>query len=146
MGGTGDIKLVDSYGIRGAFNHNWDPYWSSSAWAGAAAVRYNGNSGDLTTAKGQWCASYVSANKLTAGNTSADFRCNPDYNIWIAGIVTRWTPVKNLTFSAEAMWFHLDQKFTGSSVLTGVAPQPTAVYNFADQDAFSLNIRVQRNF
>jgi hypothetical protein len=63
-GGTGDIKLVDAYGIRGAFNHNWDPYWSSSLFGSAAAVRYHGTAGigtafgDLTSAKGQWCASY----------------------------------------------------------------------------------------
>src|SRR6201999_4640239 len=29
-GGTGDLKLTEAYGFRGAFNHNWDPYWSSS--------------------------------------------------------------------------------------------------------------------
>ena len=29
--------------------------------------------------------------------------CNPDFNVWQLGVVTRWTPVKNLTFSAEVM-------------------------------------------
>src|SRR6266496_4369989 len=29
-GGTGGIALTTAWGIRGAFNHNWDPYWSSS--------------------------------------------------------------------------------------------------------------------
>ena len=61
-------------------------------------------------------------------------------------MVTRWTPVKNLTFSAEVLYFHLDQKFTGSKVLTATAPKPTAVYNYKDQDTVSLNIRAQRNF
>src|SRR2546423_7894544 len=30
VGGTGDgrLHLTEAYGIRGAFNHNWDPYWS----------------------------------------------------------------------------------------------------------------------
>jgi len=61
-------------------------------------------------------------------------------------VVTRWTPVKNLTFSGEVMWFHLDQKFTGSATLTPTAPKPTATYNFKDQDAVSLQLRAQRNF
>jgi hypothetical protein len=61
-------------------------------------------------------------------------------------VVTRWTPVKNLTFSAEVMWFHLDQKFTGAAVLTPSAPKPTTLYEFKDQDTVSLNVRVQRNF
>ncbi len=30
VGGTGGIALTTAWGIRGAFNHNWDPYWSSS--------------------------------------------------------------------------------------------------------------------
>ena len=148
----GDIKLVESYGVRGAFNHNWDPYWSSSLWGAAAAVRYNGTAGigtafgDLTSAKGQWCANYIVSNKLTAANTSADFSCNPDYNVFMAGVVTRWTPVKNLTFSAEVAYFHLDQKFSGTAVLTPAAPKPTTAYEFKDQDTVALNVRVQRNF
>src|SRR5829696_2682300 len=52
----GELKLVNAWGIRGAFNHNWDPYWSTSLWGSYASVRYNGAVGDLTSAKGQWCA------------------------------------------------------------------------------------------
>jgi len=141
LGGTGDIKLVESFGIRGAFNHNWDPYWSTSLFGAWAAVRYGGSATDFTTAKGQWCANYV-ANKTVSG----DFSCNPDFNVSQLGLVTRWTPVANLTFSAEVMYFNLDQKFTGSAVLTPVAPKPTARYDFKDQDTVSLNVRVQRNF
>jgi len=44
------------------------------------------------------------------------------------------------------MWFNLDQKFTGSAVLTPTVPKPQAVYEFKDQNAVSLNVRVQRNF
>jgi hypothetical protein len=141
LGGTGDIKLVDAFGLRGAFNHNWDPYWSTSLFGSYAMVRYGGNNTDLTTAKGQWCANY------NVGKTpTADYSCNPDYNVSQLGLVTRWTPVKNLTFSAEVMWFHLDQKFTGAAVMTPAAPKPTARYEYKDQDAVSLNVRVQRNF
>ena len=141
LGGTGDIKLVESFGIRGAFNHNWDPYWSTSLFGAWAAVRYGGSATDFTTAKGQWCANYV-ANKTVSG----DFSCNPDYNISQLGLVTRWTPVANLTFSAEAMWFHLDQRMGGAATMTAVAPKPATRYEFKDQDAVSLNVRVQRNF
>ena len=117
-------------------------------------VRYNGNAGvgaglvggDINSAKFQWCANYIASNKLTAVNTSADFSCNPDYNVFMAGVVTRWTPVKNLTFSAEVAYFHLDQKFSGTAVLTPTAPKPATAYEFKDQDTVALNVRVQRNF
>ncbi len=55
-GGTGDLKLTTAYGFRGAYNHNWDPYWSSSLFGSWSAVRYDGSEFDLTTAKGQFCA------------------------------------------------------------------------------------------
>jgi hypothetical protein len=64
----------------------------------------------------------------------------------MVGAVTRWTPVKNLTFSAEVLYFRLDQKFTGTSVLTPSAPKPTAIYEYKDQNTVALNVRVQRNF
>jgi len=140
-GVTGDLKLVDAWGIRGAFNHNWDPYWSTSLWGSYASVRYGGSSTDLLTAKGQFCASF------NFGKTvSLDYSCNPDYNIAQVGVVTRWTPVKNLTFSAEVGAFFLDQKFTGAATLAPAAPKPTTVYEFKDQSTVFLNIRAQRNF
>ena len=64
-------------------------------------------------------------------------------------MVTRWTPVKNLTFSGEVGAFFLDQKFTGAvgPVAAAVAaPKPIAVYEFKDQSTVFLNVRVQRNF
>ena len=83
---------------------------------------------------------------MSGRSFSPDFTCNPDFNVSQLGVVTRWTPVKNLTFSAEAIWFHLDQKFTGTSVLTPSAPKPTTTYEYKNQDTVSLNLRVQRNF
>jgi hypothetical protein len=139
--GDGQLKLTESWGVRGAFNHNWDPYWSTSLFGAYAQVNYKGSVGDLTTAKGQFCAAYV-----TGKAVSADFSCNPSYAVSQLGAVTRWTPVKNLTFSAEVMWFHLDQKFAGAATLGAAAPKPTTVYEFKDQDTVSFNVRAQRNF
>jgi hypothetical protein len=132
-GGDGSIHLTEAYGVRGAFNHNWDPYWSSSLFGSYSAVRYDG------AAKGMICGRI----SVTPG---AGYSCDPDFNVSQLGVVTRWTPVKNLTFSAEAMWFHLDQKFTGAASFTAPSPKPAATYTFSDQDVVSLNVRVQRNF
>jgi Porin subfamily len=136
MGGDGTLHLTTAYGVRGAFNHNWDPYWSTSLFGSYSAVRYDG------VAKANICANFTTPAKAV----SADFTCNPDFNVSQLGVVTRWTPVKNLTFSAEVMWFHLDQKFNGAATLAAAAPKPTAVYQFKDQDAVSLEVRAQRNF
>jgi hypothetical protein len=39
--------------------------------------------------------------------------CNPDFNLAQIGGIIRWTPVKNLTFSADVTYTMLDQKFAG---------------------------------
>jgi porin-like protein len=135
-GGDGSLHLTEAFGVRGAFNHNWDPYWSSSLFGSYVAVRYDGE------AKAFMCANYTTPAKAV----SADYVCNPDFNFSQLGVITRWTPVKNLTFSAEFMWFHLDQKFQGTAVLGASAPKPTTRYEFSDQDAFHLQLRAQRNF
>jgi Porin subfamily len=142
--GDGKLHLTEAYGVRGAFNHNWDPYWSSSLFGSYSAVRHDGYT------KATYCAIYTNS-AATGGlaGKSADYSCNPDFNVSQLGVVTRWTPVKNLTFSAEVMWFHLDQKFTGATAMTSVQPKPNlgaGAYEFKDQDTVSLNVRVQRNF
>jgi Porin subfamily len=99
-------------------------------------------------AKGMYCAAFAVSHpgQGAVATATGAYTCNPDYNIAQLGTVTRWTPVKNLTFSGEVMWFHLDQKMSGSSVFTPTAPQPTALYQFKNQDTLMLELRAQRNF
>jgi hypothetical protein len=132
-GGDGQIHLTTSYGFRGAFNHNWDPYWSTSLFGGVGVVKYD------STANAEFCA------VLTAGHAGLT-SCNMNYTASMVGTVTRWTPVKNLTFSAEFLYFQLHQNIVGSAVFNPGGPQPTMAYTFHDQSTASLNVRVQRNF
>ena len=150
-GSDGRLKLTKAWGVRGAFNHNWDAFWSTSLFGSYSSVRYDGSVGDTNSAKGIYCASFALAH-LGQGTT---YTCDPNFNVAQIGVVTRWTPVKNLTFSAEVQYFHLDQKMGGiggaaaTSVFAGAgpgAPKPVASYEFRDQDTVSLNVRVQRNF
>jgi len=152
--GTGGIALTSAWGIRGAFNHNWDPYWSSSLFGSYSAVRYDGGADDnllgagTTSAKGAYCAAFALSHpgQAVVGNAAGAYSCNPDFNVSQLGATLRWTPVKNLTFTAEVDWIHLDQKMSGSSVFTATAPKPNALYQFKDQDTFLLELRAQRNF
>ena len=153
-GGTNGIILTQAWGVRGAFNHNWDPYWSTSLWGSYSSVRYDGGTNDnltavgTTSAKGAYCAAFAGrfGGQAAVANNVGNYTCNPDFNIAQVGVVTRWTPVKNLTFSAEVGAFFLDQKHTGTTTLTPAAPKPTALYEFKDQSTVFLNVRAQRNF
>jgi hypothetical protein len=148
-GGTGDLKLTKAFGVRGGFTHNWDPYWSSSLFGSFSAVRYDGSATDLTSAMGQYCLAFGASHP----GIGVTYSCNPNFNVAQLGINTRWSPVKNLTFAGELMWSHLDQKMggvggsaTGTSTFGPGAPDPTATYQFKNQNTLELELRVQRNF
>ena len=153
-GGTGGIVLTTAWGVRGAFNHNWNPYWSSSLFGSYSQVKYDGGANDnllgagTTTAKGAYCAAFAASHpgQALAGNAAGAYTCNPDFNVSQLGVSLRWTPVKNLTFTSELHWFHLDQKMSGSSVFTASSPKPAALYEFKDQNTVLLQVRAQRNF
>jgi hypothetical protein len=147
-------QLTRGWGFRGAFNHNWDPYWSSSLFGGIAGLSYN------ATAKTLYCNTYVvnagvairDGGVTSGGGTGATFGagsiCDPGFTISEIGVVTRWTPVKNLTFSAEVLYAYLKTNMSGT--ITGAPssalPLANTTYTFGNNGTTSLNLRVQRNF
>src|SRR5258705_395497 len=74
--------------------------------------------------------------------------CNPDFNIAVIGGNIVWTPVKNLAFTADVNWTHLDQKYDGTVNVTPAATfaKPAALYELKDQNSVTMLLRAQRNF
>ena len=66
------------------------------------------------------------------------------------GLTTRWTPVKNLTFSSEVMYSYLKTNMTGiaSGTTTSSVPVPggIATWQYGNVGTVNVNLRVQRNF
>ncbi|MGM4957822.1 porin [Bradyrhizobium barranii] len=136
--GTG-INTVTSWGMRGAYTHNWDPYWNTAIYGSYAQLTY-GASGAAAI-----CGAIASFGAATAGVTT----CNPNFNIGTVGLITRWTPVKNLTFSADVAYTMLDQKYAGTITTGAIASavaKPAATYELKDQSTVSLLLRAQRNW
>jgi Porin subfamily len=147
-------ELTRGWGFRGAYNHNWDPYWSTSLFGGIAGLSYS------QTAKQLYCNTYVinagvavkgggvTSGGGTGGTFGAGSVCDPGFTISEIGLTTRWTPVKNLTFSAEVLYAYLKTNMSGT--ITGAPssalPLATTTYNFGNNGTASLNLRVQRNF
>lgn len=133
-------QLTTSYGLNGAYTHNWDPRWNTAIYGGLGAVRYN------STAKGYICSAFVATLALSSGVAG----CNPDFNYGVVGVVTRWSPVRNLTFSADLAYAMLDQKYASGSTVTlpvqsGIA-KPGAAYELKDQNSLTLLLRAQRTW
>jgi hypothetical protein len=132
------IELTTTYGVRGGYTHNWNPYWNTSIYGAWGAVRYDG------TAKGFICGSAAMAALLIAGST-----CNPDFDFWVIGGKVGWTPVKNLTFSVDANYSQLNQDYSGAILYPGsatVAKPGPLVYEIKDQSVVSVLFRAQRNW
>ena len=162
--GTG-LQLTRGWGFRGAYNHNWDPYWSSSLFGGIAGLSYN------QTAKVLFCNSFVvnagvpikGTNFVTNGGGSGaalgvpnaalglagvPSACDPGFTISEIGLVTRWTPVKNLTFSTEVLYAYLKTNMQGTATGSPSSALPLAntTYSYSNLGTASINFRVQRNF
>jgi hypothetical protein len=135
--GNGDIQKTQAWGIRGAYAHNWNPYWQSSVFGSYSQVRYNGDAAAL------YCAAYGA----TVAGLGATYGCDPDFNIAQVGFRTVWTPVKNLALSAEVQHVMLDTGFTGTTAgAYTVGTKVLPVANFGDVHTTSVNFRIQRNF
>lgn len=102
----------------------------------------------------EWRSQLLRRHSLRGAEHEADnyrlSRNNPDFNYAVAGVVTRWTPVKNLSFSAELAYTMLDQKYASGSTVnlplqSGIA-KPGAAYELKDQNSLTLLFRTQRNW
>jgi Porin subfamily len=151
------LQLTRGWGFRGAFNHNWDPYWSSSLFGGIAALSYN------STAKTLFCNTFSATpgiaikgtnNVTNGGGTGAQMLagsvCDPGFTISEIGLVTRWTPVANLTFSTEVLFAFLKTNMSGAAgpgiAPSGALPLAATTYTYGNNGTTSVNFRVQRNF
>jgi hypothetical protein len=142
----GSQQLTQTWGLRGAFVHNWSPNWVSSIYGAYAQVNFN------STAKGLLCGP---TGTITLAAGPGLLSCDPNYSISQLGLLTTWTPVKGLAFSADVTWEHLDQKLTGTSTTVGpntaigkpgVSPAFPLGYAFANENNVSLILRAQRNW
>jgi len=151
------VQLTRGWGFRGAFNHNWSPEWSSSLFGGIASISYN------DTAKALWCLSYggtlpngtavagVGGGHPATPVAGSGYTCDPGFTMSQIGLVTRWTPVKNLTFSSEVLYAYLKTNMTGIATGTTSSSFPVAgggaaSWQYGNVGTVSVNFRAQRNF
>jgi len=135
----GGINTTKAWGVRGAFNHNWNPYWATSVFGAYSSVDFGGTGGAL----------YTAGLKAALGGAAINtFTGTPNFNIAQIGTRTAWTPVKGLTFSGEVMYTVLDQNYSGvTAPVNAGATKPAAQrYEFKDQNTWTGLVRAQRNF
>jgi hypothetical protein len=145
----GSIEKSKAWEIDAYFEHYWNPAWRTSVFGSYNHISY-GSAGDaaLTAAFSAGGANATGFGIIsgTTGSWTA--------NLIQVGTKTAWTPVQNLTFSAEFIWSHIDQNLGGTFTAgtAGAIPgYPAAsgsgsLWQIRDQNAFNGALQVLRSF
>jgi hypothetical protein len=154
-GAAPQIITSKAWGVDAAFEHYWNPAWRTSVFGSYSKISY-GSAGDAllmaafsggASRLGAQAASTAAISAVTAGSLNATGSF--DMSIAQVGTKTSWTPVQNLTLSAEFIYSRLGQSLNGT--YTTVTAGPTNVtagqtYNLGSQNAYNGALQILRSF
>jgi len=135
LNGTG-ISLSSSWEVSAFFEHYWNPAWRTSLFGNYSSISYGASGATLVA--------------LLPGATGAFAFTNQSLDFTTAQVGTRtaWTPVKDLTISAEFLYSRLMPKasgtFTNTSAISG-APVG-ALYTIGAQNIYNGGVQILRSF
>jgi len=156
FGTGGQIIQANSWEVSAFYEHYWTPQWRTSVFGNYNHVDYGAAGDALLFAAfgagggrlGTNVPSLAAIGGATAGFLTAGTTGNFDLNVYQIGTRTAWTPVKDLTFSAEFSYSRIDQNLTGTYTPTaaiGLTPGNTA-YTLRDQNVYSGSVQALRSF
>jgi hypothetical protein len=146
----GQIQQSDAWEVSAFYEHYWNTNWRTSVFGNYSHISY-GDAGNailaaaFSPAGGRLGTSSTTSTGSTAGSLSGGTN-NFDFGIAQIGTRTAWTPVQNLTLSAEFTYSHLDQNLDG--IYTGnVSGKPAnQQYQLKDQNLYNGSVQILRSF
>ncbi len=146
----GSIQQSDAWEVSAFYEHYWNPAWRTSVWGNYSHISY-GDTGNallaaaFSPAGGRLGSSSATSSGATAGSLSGTTN-NFDFGIAQVGTVTSWTPVKNLTLSAEFTYSRLDQSLDGTYTGNVSGKPANQTYQIKDQNIYSGAVQILRSF
>jgi hypothetical protein len=136
----GQIIQSDAWAIAAFYEHYWNPAWRTSLFGSYNNISYGSDGNALLAAA--FGAGRTSNGGVLSGSTG-----NFDFSIAQIGTRTAWTPVKNLTLSAEFTYSRLEQNLGGfwSGAVTG-KPTPVGGYALQNQNIYNGSVQILRSF
>ncbi|MGM4885332.1 porin [Tardiphaga sp. 20_F10_N6_6] len=141
----GNIVQSNAWAVAAFYEHYWNPAWRTSLFGSYSSISY-GNEGNALLA-----AAFSPTNPLGTrannGGTLVGSTGNFDFAIAQIGTRTAWTPVKNLTLSAEFTYSRLEQNLGGAwtGAVTG-KPTPVGGYALQNQNLYNGSVQILRSF
>jgi hypothetical protein len=137
------ISLSNAWEVSAFYEHYWNPQWRTSLFGNYTQISY-GATGDAMLLAALKSQPTITTGSLTAGTTGS-----LKFSTAQIGTRTAWTPVKDLTISAEFIYTRLDQSLNGTFVSsgTGVTGAPgQSSYDLKDQNIYNGAVQVLRSF
>jgi hypothetical protein len=134
----GSIQQSSAWEVSAFYEHYWSPAWRTSLYGNYSKISY-GDAGNALLSAALGAGGRLNNGTLT--QTGGNF----DLGLAQIGTRTAWTPVQNLTLSAEFSYSRLDQNLEGTwtGAATGKALQ---TYQLKDQNLYNGAVQILRSF
>lgn len=133
---NGSMELTKVLGVNAAYDHLWTPALKTSVYGGYFNIDYSDQ------ASAAICANI---NTRAGGAVAAVTNCDANFSFWQIGSRTQWNIRPDFYMGVDVLYTSLDTAFAGLGALNGNGAQPAGVYNFEDQDAWTVTFRVHRD-
>jgi hypothetical protein len=151
FGAGGQIQQSTAWEVSAFYEHYWNPNWRTSLYGNYSHISYGDGGNALLAAafssntRGLGTSSAATpAVGATAGTLNATG--NFDLGLTQIGTKTSWTPVQNLTLSAEFIYSRLDQNLDGVYNLTSASGKAAGAYQLKDQNLYNGAVQILRSF
>lgn len=143
------IQKSNAWDVSAFYEHYWNPQWRTSLFGSYSSIEYNANATNLLFASfSSPGAVGLGVNTSGVGAKAGVLNASGNFNLAVAQVGTRtaWTPVKNLTLSAEVIFSRLNQNLVGTYA-GNVAGKPNgSTYELKDQNLFDGSVQILRSF
>ncbi len=150
----GQIQQSTAWEVSGFFEHYWNPAWRTSLYGNYSHISYGdaGNALLLAAFSGAGSRLGSASAAASAGAAAANISGttgNFDFGIIEVGTRTAWTPVQNLTLSAQFTYTRLEQELGGAynvTPATGVGGKVPGAYAIQNQNLYNGSVQILRSF
>ncbi|MBR1260482.1 porin [Bradyrhizobium sp. U87765 SZCCT0134] len=141
------IDLSSAWEVSAYYEHYWTPAWRTSLFGSYTSISY-GTSGNAALLAAANAPVSATSGFLGAGSFNGTNTGNFNFAVAQVGTRTAWTPVQNLTLSAEFVYSRLIQNqngtYTVNAGVPGVAPNSTL--EMKNQNLFNGSVQILRSF
>jgi hypothetical protein len=137
------INLSNSWEVSAFYEHYWNPAWRTSLFGNYSAITYGAGGAALLAALANPAQNPASGFFTLAPGAKLNFSTAQ------VGTRTAWTPVKDLTISAEFLYSYMMPKLAGSTFTStgGISGAPIgSVWATGNQSVYNGGVQITRGF